>query len=359
MSRDNKKYHKYKQKYVNTKKCNFIYDDMKTALTEHIQTISDGPMQSTQIDWWIFFDLLQVSEYILQKTLKDDIIILVGDTPSYLQPFLEFLRTTYILPFSNKPFGCFVPPYSDHVKEKSFREVFTPRSEDDLLHYFNYLDKKTILTKEFVSKNWNKIVLIDSSNGASIMGVSIFFNRYVGNITDVVKGVIDCTYVTGSKPMQFIRLLGGHHKVFNMDPASVKQIMLDDPLKHYVINYRSDLIIYLGEIKYIHRDLFMINDAYPRLVPFYSVLSFGIDPDKVEVGWGDDGVANIEILRDLFKIYKTIKLDHKIASKDLSKIKKISPKCAATSMKTIMNFFDNIYLTLLGVKAGLGFEIKE
>lgn len=358
MSHSNKKYQKYKQKYVNTKKCNFIYDEMKTALVEHIKSNSDTPMRSTQVDWWIFFDLLQVSEYILQKTLKDDIIILVGDTPSYLQPFFESHRTTYILPFSNKPFGCFEPPYSNPVEEESSQKFFTPDKED-LLHYFNYLDKKTILTKDFVLKNWNKIVLVDSSSGASIMGVSIFFNRYVGNITDTVKGEIDCTHIIGSKPMQFIRLLGGYHKVFNIDPVNAKQIMPSDSQTHYVINYRSDLIIYLGEIDYVHRDLFMLHDAYPRLVPFYSVRSFGTDPDKVEAGWEDKGIANIEILRDLLKIYKTIKTNHKIASKDLSKIKEISPKCAATSVKMIMNFFDNIYLTLLGVKAGLGFEIKE
>jgi len=161
MNTDRKKYNKYKKKYINAKKCNFIYNDMKTALVEHINSISsDG---RGEVDLWLFFDLLQVSNYILHKTLKDDIIILVGDTPSYLQPFLEAHRVTYNLPFSNKPFGCFVPPYSDSVQDEEFKKIFTP-NRDDLSHYFNYLNKKTILTKDFVLANWNKIVLIDSSS---------------------------------------------------------------------------------------------------------------------------------------------------------------------------------------------------
>jgi len=110
-------------------------------------------------------------------------------------------------------------------------------------------------------------------------------------------------------------------------------------------------------------DLFMMNEAYPRIVPFYSAMNFGTDLDKLNhfpTDIKDGGTANIKILKDLLRIYKTIKSENKITSKDISKINKLFPKYMMSSNvnpedkpQLIINFFDNIYLTLLGAKTNL------
>jgi len=117
---------------------------------------------------FLFADLYTLSHSILKTIEKDDFIILIGDTPSYLSFFLK-KNQYFILPFTNKPFGIIHPPlsnYDDKIDCDSKR-IYIP-SKNNLLYYFNYLNNKTILTHEFMKKNWNKIVLVDTSSGQSI-----------------------------------------------------------------------------------------------------------------------------------------------------------------------------------------------
>lgn len=44
---------------------------------------------NAKVTWYLFFDLLQVSIDIMNLTRFNDIIILVGETPSYLHPFFK------------------------------------------------------------------------------------------------------------------------------------------------------------------------------------------------------------------------------------------------------------------------------
>ena len=129
--------------------------------------------ENKKVDWYLFFDLLQVSKDILNLTENDNIIILIGDTPSYLAPFLEKERKVFHFAFSGKPFGCFLPPYASpsewgeilpgYADDRKV-DTFTPRIHF-LNNYFDYLDKKTKLTRSFVKDNWKNIVLVDSSSG--------------------------------------------------------------------------------------------------------------------------------------------------------------------------------------------------
>ena len=112
--------------------------------------IENKDIENKDIDWYLFFDLLQVSKDILKLTTSTDVIILVGDTPSYLIPFLEKYRNTFNFAFSNKPFGCFMQ-YSDFYHTN----IFTP-SVKELNMYFDYLNKETTL--ELLLKKIGKIL---------------------------------------------------------------------------------------------------------------------------------------------------------------------------------------------------------
>ncbi len=87
------KYEKYKYKYLNLR---------NEIIKDKYDTYIDNKYSK------LFYDLLEASQGIIKLTSNTDFIILVGDTPSYLKPFLEDpslsdRRTTFNLPFSNKP----------------------------------------------------------------------------------------------------------------------------------------------------------------------------------------------------------------------------------------------------------------
>ena len=151
---------------------------------------------------YLFMDLYQMAIDIKYLSTKESIFILIGDTPSYLTPFLRKTNSVFNLPFSNKPYGCFFPPHSES-SESYDRWPIKPK-KIELESYFNYLNNKTWLTVEFVKNNWNNIILVDSSAVQSISGVSIFLNRYIGNLP--MEG--DCYIINGAKPLKFIQLTG-------------------------------------------------------------------------------------------------------------------------------------------------------
>jgi hypothetical protein len=106
------KYIKYKSKYLQ------LEHDINIA-NKHVQTAGNGkiisemePIDLTtkdnrEIDWYLFFDLRQVAQDIINLTGPNDIIILVGDTPSYIKPFVETHRTTFNFAFSGSALGLF------------------------------------------------------------------------------------------------------------------------------------------------------------------------------------------------------------------------------------------------------------
>lgn len=96
-------------------------------------------------------------KYVLEE---HDFIILIGDTPSYLSFFFNN-KKYFILPMSNKAFGTFVPPYGEFDDDCVSKILLNP-TKKDLLSYFDYLDKNTILTRKFVKEKWNNIILIDT-----------------------------------------------------------------------------------------------------------------------------------------------------------------------------------------------------
>lgn len=256
------------------------------------------------IDLYLFFDLLQVSEQIINITKKDSIYILIGDTPSYLKPYFKFKnKTVFNFSASSKPYGCACNPADPEnlINSVEYDEVTIPTIEQ-VNNYFNYLDTKTKLTKKYVEKNWNKIVLIDSSSGMSICGISIFFNKYVGNI-DIEK---KCKNYEDAKPLLFIRLGIGANT--NIKPSIIKNYYEKNN-----INYDPKLIILLGTIHFFYKNQFMINEIYHRYVPEYSVDRWNSDPEKYiskkEYDMAKQNLKNISRLLELLLVYKT-NLDH-------------------------------------------------
>ena len=82
------------------------------------------------------------------------------------------------------------------------------------------------MTKKFVKDNWSKIILIDTSSGSSIHGVSIFLNIYVGNLQikndNKCEDIVDIKNYDTAKPLQFINLMDGYSKSFNLEPNIIK-----------------------------------------------------------------------------------------------------------------------------------------
>ena len=342
------KYRKYKQKYNKLK-------NLRNVQISETLDVSDDTHEAN-IDWYIFFDLLQVSKDIVNLTHETDIIILIGDTPSYLTPFLELKRRVYNLAFSNKPFGCFFPPYADPAYQFSKEGTVYVPFRTNLNAYFEYLNSKTFLTKAFVKENWHRIVLVDSSSGSSIHGVSIFFNRYVENILRD-ENIIECVNIKNSKPLKFIQLSSGYYVALNLTPTKAETILPNKDfrqVKYRPVNYRPDLIIHLGMSVFLYREAFMIYDAYPRIVPFYSVNIWDVDPNTI--GNTEKGLENIKKLGDLLKIYVQIKQNDSPVSKDILKeLDMIEPKISKDY--DLIEFLDDINLEVLFEKYKHYFDV--
>lgn len=334
------KYHKYKNKY-----------NKLILANDNIAPINTKSVESTEpefrnIDLDLFFDLLQVSRDIINLTLETNIIILIGDTPSYLAPFLQKERSVHHFAFSGKPFGCFSPPYSlPNEIGRYTTDVYTP-TIDALNNYFDYLDNKTELTRSFVKKNWKNIVLVDSSSGASISGCSVFFNRYVGNIKQENNDIL-CTDIEGSVPMKFIGL--SSYGYLNLDPGLLEKIYADPKNNRNIGNYRPDLIIYLGPSFFYHREYFMLEDAYPRIMPHYNVTMWDIPPNLIKNDGLQKALDNIQKLKSLLEIYLECKANAQNQSKSINAVKRILPELEL-DIDDLNKYFDGINLQMLSKK---------
>lgn len=241
-------------------------------------------MNEHKIDWknenykdhaiYLFFDLLQVSRDILQITSPDDIIILIGNIPSYLRIFLKDRRKTFNLPFSKKPFGCFWEPFGKtEVVSCWIKDTWVP-TPFELQSFFAYLET-TKLTREFIKEKWFNIILIDSSMGQSIHGASIMFNHYVGNIIShpdpECKLIIDCADITGAQPLRFINL-NHNHPLYNIKSDMVERVFAKNPDSY---NFLPDLIIPIQSVDFLYEYGFLRFEWFPRFVPFYDIRRWG------------------------------------------------------------------------------------
>jgi hypothetical protein len=292
------KYLKYKHKYINLKIGGSTATDKK----------QDNKFVFSEVDLYLFFDLIDVSYQIIYNTSPEDIYILIGDTPSYLKPFLEtFNRKVYNLPSSCSPYACFFPPHASPIRDEILYKRSVPKKEDEAF-FFNYLNTKTMLTKDVIKKNWNNIILIDTSSGGSIHGVSVFFNRYIGNINLSNK----CINITGAKPLKFIRLSQGDNSSLNISPILSKNIT-----KAWLYrNYNPKLIIVLPAVPFYYGTAFYIEEAYPRYVPMHSVNLWYRDPYTLKKSWKtyeefkirlEKALNNLSLLKKLFKLYITFR----------------------------------------------------
>lgn len=320
-------------------------------------------LEYKEIDFFLFFDLVQGSEDIFNLTSKDDILILIGDTPSYYMPILKQRRKVFNFPFSNKPFGCFIPPFGEPLdkeeisKELIYIQKLNPsikisdpferfnKENQRVTKYFEYLNNNTKLTKEFLKKNWNNIVLIDSSSGESIHGVSIFFNKYVGNINQENE----CINISGSKPLQFIQLVTHYYRKTNMNLKLAKKYFTSE----LDLNFNPDLIINIGSVIFYHRELFMIYQEYPRYVPLYTMNDWGKDPYDItnhNLNSYNLAIDNTKKIEKMYRYYYKIQndpYDIKYINKLLNLIKDMPIENKETSLKidfNINNLKDNLNL---------------
>lgn len=289
---------------------------------------------------FLFFDLLQTSKDILELSHKHNIIILVGDTASYLGMFLENERKYFNLPFSNKPFGCFNIYHAEPIKDCKLKEIYTPTYKN-LKHYFKYLDTKTWLTRKYVKQNWNSLILVDSSSGTSIHGLSIFLNLYAGNIKikkdEICKLDIDCVNIENARPLQFINLYP-KIKLFNRNSELTKQIFRKN---EWNTNFHPDLIIPIGIAEFMYSDAFKLIEMFPRFVPIYHIKIWNKDPE-----YGNQEFLKIKkLFIYLLKIYKNINtINKKEQNKGLALIKKITKIKAKDNLKDSL---DNLNMIVL------------
>lgn len=276
-------------------------------------------------DMYLFFDLLQITTSILDCTNKNSVYILIGATPEYLKPFFDYnKRSVFVLPFSDKPYGCLWPPYG--LSEQKYSLVSAEGMEDynrliiptidNLKYYFEYLHTKTFLTRKFVNSEWKDIILIDSSAGQSIHGVSLFFNRYVGNIDINNK----CNDYETAQPLKFIKLTKGT-KNTNLNPMIAEKYNEN----YHFLNFDPKLIILLCTLQFYHRNYFMITEEYPRYVPSYPVYSWNKNPYAVYNDWPNAEVFKRDMkraLKNMQKLSKILNIFNKY-KKNVNKTKKL------------------------------------
>ena len=305
----------------------------------------DHETTNRTIDWYLFFDLLQISCDIIALTKPTDFIILIGDTPSYLLPFLEKQRRVFNLPLSNKPFGCFYPPIYKNYKELGLKDIYNPPREN-LIAYFTYLNNHTSLTREFVKENWLRIVLVDSSQGTSIVGVAIFLNRYIGNIA-MEDDVVDCTRVDGVKPLQFVNLVDGRFKTATIPMDRIRDY--DGVIDNM---YPFDFVILIGSSCFYHRVYFLIYESYPRFVEFYSYRRWNKPPviDK-------EGVIALHTLDNMLTVYTKINKSDAFSELYLEVLQCCKPVYDGdSSVEAANEFFDGVNLYMLSLKYSIYFK---
>ncbi len=277
--------------------------------------MSDNPnmmeyirQETKEVNIYLFFDLLQMTHQIMSMITPKNVMILVGETPSYLLPFLQQYKiTVYLLNFSAKPYLIAEYPDGDlngpdcpehNIANEARERLMYQDATLTEKYYFEYLDTKTILTRQFIKDNWNEIILIDHSAGGSISGVSVFFNRYIGNITGKICNVENCI------PMKFINLRRG--QVVNIDPELYKSAFKDMHENVY-LNYNPKLIINLGHVVFFHYYDFIIYESFPRLTSNYPASKWKNPPYLHK-----EGLDVINTFSAIFRLFNQFYLSDKL-----------------------------------------------
>ena len=289
---DNKKYKRKYEKYKNK------YLDLKKKFK---QKKYDYFINNKYSD--LFYDLLQTNEDILKISGKDDFFILVGESPSYLKPFLEDAgHKIFDLPFSNKPYACLFGLYGLPYSNEEFINRSLMPKPDYEEYYFNYLNKETILTRDFLKENWFKIVLIDVSSGPSITGVSIFLNRYVGNIKKEQK----CLDFEGAVPLRFLHITNNMITPnLNTDPYYSMKVA--EEAKVFNFNYHPFLIILMGKVYFESAKKFLMS-KYPRYVPSHIIHLWNKPPYRED--YEEMYKEGLELLKLITNMLKEYRLHH-------------------------------------------------
>src|SRR5438093_3007229 len=97
------------------------------------------------------------------------------------------------------------------------------------------------------------------------MGVSIFLNRYIGNIPQSAR----CIEIEKTEPLRFIDLIMIKNiGQINTCPELAYKIYKNSG-KIYQ-NYHPQLIILIGRVIFLHVYSFLMSE-YPRYVPSYTI----------------------------------------------------------------------------------------
>ena len=140
--------------------------------------------------------------------------------------------------------------------------------------------------------------MIDHSAGQSISGVSVFFNRYVGNITGKICNIDNCV------PMKFINLR--MRLSVNIDPELYKSAFKDMHENVYA-NYNPKLIINLGYVVFFHYYDFIVYESFPRLTSDYPA-SIWKDPPFLY----KEGIDVINTFSTIFNLFNKFYLSDKL-----------------------------------------------
>jgi hypothetical protein len=103
----------------------------------------------------------------------------------------------------------------------------------------------------------------------------------------------------------------------------------------------------IGSSIFLHIDLFMVNEAYPRVVPFYAISRWD-SPPKLESG----GLDALDKPRTMMRMYLDVKRN-KMDSVDLKFIESIYPTYKWTGGdpgQQLDKWFQNINLEVLSEK---------
>lgn len=195
----------------------------------------------------LFFSLLQVTDEIKFQTNKDNIYLLIGDSPSYLKPMLETYATTINIPFSGAGYGCFYDyNYYKNIEEWKTKHKYSDMPKEEHLNgFFKFLEMETLLTREFVKNNWNKIILIDGSErGVTPMAFSMILNKPIKTIY-INSDCWNFNEYNSAEPLKFINI--ANHPFLMHRTAKYKG------------QFDVNLIIKFMDIRFCHIGYFLVN----------------------------------------------------------------------------------------------------
>jgi len=107
---------------------------------------------------------------------------------------------------------------------------------------------------------------------------------------------IDVPDIDSANPLQFINLMSGDLKSFNIDPKILKKKFDWD-----IRNFNPKLIIQISTKGFLFREFFIIKELFPRIAPDYSIRNWNKNPN-VKLS------TEVKIIKNIFnKLLKGLK----------------------------------------------------